>query len=114
EGSQLLGFLVQPRRGELVVDFCAGAGGKTLHLGAMMRSTGRLYAFDVSERRLAKLRPRPARAELSNVHPSLIAHVRDARVKRLAGKVDRVLVDVPCRGLGTLRRNPGLKWRQTP
>lgn len=114
EGSQLLGFLVQPRRGELVVDFCAGAGGKTLHLGAMMRSTGRLYAFDVSERRLAKLKPRAARAGLSNVHPSLIAHERDARVKRLAGKADRVLVDVPCSGLGTLRRNPDLKWRQTP
>lgn len=114
EGSQLLGYLVQPRRGELVVDFCAGAGGKTLQLGAMMRSTGRLYAFDVSERRLAKLKPRMARAGLSNVHPVLIAHERDAKVKRLAGKADRVLVDAPCSGLGTLRRNPDLKWRQNP
>lgn len=114
EGSQVLGFLVQPRRGELVVDFCAGAGGKTLHLGAMMRSTGRLYALDVSERRLVNLKPRAARAGLSNVHPALIAHERDARVKRLAGKADRVLVDVPCSGLGTLRRNPDLKWRQSP
>jgi len=114
EGSQVLGFLVQPKRGELVVDFCAGAGGKTLQLGAMMRSTGRLYAFDVSERRLAKLKPRMARAGLSNVHPVLIAHERDAKVKRLAGKADRVLVDAPCSGLGTLRRNPDLKWRQSP
>ncbi len=114
EGSQLLGYLVQPRRGELVVDFCAGAGGKTLQLGAMMRSTGRLYAFDVSERRLARLKPRMARAGLSNVHPVLIAHERDAKVKRLAGKADRVLVDAPCSGLGTLRRNPGLKWQQSP
>lgn len=114
EGSQLLGFLVQPRRGELVVDFCAGAGGKTLQLGAMMRSTGRLYAFDVSEKRLARLRPRVARAGLSNVHPIQIAHERDAKVKRLAGKADRVLVDAPCSGLGTLRRNPDLKWRQSP
>lgn len=113
EGSQLLGFLVQPKRGELVVDFCAGAGGKTLHLGAMMRSTGRLYAFDVSDKRLAKLKPRMARAGLSNVHPMLIAHENDAKVKRLAGKADRVLVDAPCSGLGTLRRNPDLKWRQT-
>lgn len=114
EGSQILGFLVQPKQGEFVVDFCAGAGGKTLQLGAMMRSTGRLYAFDVAEKRLARLRPRAARASLSNVHPILIAHERDARLKRLAGKADRVLVDVPCSGLGTLRRNPDLKWRQTP
>lgn len=113
EGSQLLGLLVQPKRGDLVVDFCAGAGGKTLQLGAMMRSTGRLYAFDVSEKRLAKLKPRMARAGLSNVHPVLIAHENDAKVKRLAGKADRVLVDAPCSGLGTLRRNPDLKWRQS-
>ncbi len=114
EGSQLLGLLVQPRRGEMVVDFCAGAGGKTLQLGAMMRSTGRLYAFDVSEKRLAKLKPRMARAGLSNVHPVRIEHESDARVKRLAGKADRVLVDAPCTGLGTVRRNPDLKWRQSP
>ena len=114
EGSQLLAMLVDPRRGEMVVDFCAGAGGKTLLLGALMRSTGRLYAFDVADRRLAKLRPRVARAGLSNVHPVCISGENDARVKRLAGKVDRVLVDAPCSGLGTLRRNPDLKWRQTP
>lgn len=114
QGSQLLSFLVQPKRGEMVVDFCAGAGGKTLHLGAMMRSTGRLYALDVSERRLAKLKPRMARAGLTNVHPVCIAHEHDARIKRLAGKADRVLVDAPCSGLGTLRRNPDLKWRQSP
>ena len=98
----------------MVVDFCAGAGGKTLALGAQMRNTGRLYAFDVSGHRLAELKPRLARSGLSNVHPAQIAHERDARVKRLAGKVDRVLVDAPCTGLGTLRRNPDLKWRQTP
>ncbi|MCB1982546.1 MAG: RsmB/NOP family class I SAM-dependent RNA methyltransferase [Rhodoferax sp.] len=114
EGSQLLALLVDAHRGEMVVDFCAGAGGKTLQLGAMMRSTGRLYAFDVSEKRLAKLKPRMARAGLSNVHPVLIAHEADAKVKRLAGKADRVLVDAPCTGLGTLRRNPDLKWRQSP
>jgi len=114
EGSQLLGHLVAPKRGEMVVDFCAGAGGKTLALGAMMRSTGRLYAFDVAEKRLAKLKPRVARSGLSNVHPVLIAGENDTKVKRLAGKIDRVLVDAPCSGLGTLRRNPDLKWRQTP
>jgi 16S rRNA (cytosine967-C5)-methyltransferase len=96
------------------VDFCAGAGGKTLALGASMRSTGRLYAFDVSGHRLDALKPRMARSGLSNVHPAAIAHERDDRVKRLAGKIDRVLVDAPCSGLGTLRRNPDLKWRQKP
>ncbi len=114
EGSQLLGHLLAPKRGEMVVDFCAGAGGKTLLLGALMRSTGRLYAFDVAEKRLAKLKPRLARSGLSNVHPAVIAHENDTHVKRLAGKCDRVLVDAPCSGLGTLRRNPDLKWRQTP
>jgi 16S rRNA (cytosine967-C5)-methyltransferase len=98
----------------MVVDFCAGAGGKTLALGAAMRNTGRLYAFDVSGHRLDALKPRLARSGLSNVHPAQIAHERDERIKRLAGKIDRVLVDAPCSGLGTLRRNPDLKWRQSP
>ncbi|MFA5124068.1 RsmB/NOP family class I SAM-dependent RNA methyltransferase [Zavarzinia sp.] len=114
EGSQLLGILLAPRRSEMVVDFCAGAGGKTLILGALMRSTGRLYAFDVSDKRLAKLKPRAARAGLSNVHPACISGENDTRVKRLQGKADRVLVDAPCSGMGTLRRNPDLKWRQSP
>ncbi len=114
EGSQLLAQLVAAKRGEMVVDFCAGAGGKTLALGAAMRNTGRLYAFDVSDKRLAKLKPRLARSGLSNVHPVVIAHENDAKVKRLAGKIDRVLVDAPCSGLGTLRRNPDIKWRQQP
>jgi 16S rRNA (cytosine967-C5)-methyltransferase len=112
EGSQLLALLVDAKRGEMVVDFCAGAGGKTLALGAAMRSTGRLYAFDTSAGRLDSFKPRMARSGLSNVHPAAIAHERDDRVKRLAGKIDRVLVDAPCTGLGTLRRNPDLKWRQ--
>ncbi len=114
EGSQLLALLTGASRGEMVVDFCAGAGGKTLALGAMMRNTGRLYAWDVSGHRLAALKPRLARSGLSNVHPGVIAHERDERIKRLAGKIDRVLVDAPCSGLGTLRRNPDLKWRQYP
>ena len=112
EGSQLISFLVAPKRYEMVVDFCAGAGGKTLSMGALMRSQGRLYAFDTNERRLANLKPRLARSGLSNVHPQWIAHERDTKVKRLAGKIDRVLVDAPCTGFGTLRRNPDLKWRQ--
>ena len=114
EASQLLAWLVAPRRREMVVDFCAGAGGKTLALGALMRSEGRLYAFDTAQRRLANLAPRLKRSALSNVHPQLIDSEHDARVRRLAGKIDRVLVDAPCTGLGTLRRNPDLKWRHSP
>lgn len=114
EGSQLLGFLLAPKRNDMVVDFCAGAGGKSLMLGAMMNSQGRLYALDVSEKRLTNLKPRLKRSGLSNLHPQLIAHENDSKVKRLAGKIDRVLVDAPCSGLGTLRRNPDLKFRQSP
>ncbi|MDE2311024.1 MAG: RsmB/NOP family class I SAM-dependent RNA methyltransferase [Betaproteobacteria bacterium] len=114
EGSQLLGFLLAPKRNDMVVDFCAGSGGKALMLGAMMRSQGRLYAWDVSEKRLTNLKPRLKRSGLSNLHPQLIAHENDNKVKRLAGKIDRVLVDAPCSGLGTLRRNPDIKFRQSP
>ena len=112
EGSQLLGYLVAPRRRQMVVDFCAGAGGKTLALGAMMHSEGRLYAFDTSDRRLANLKARIKRSGLSNIHPQHIDTETDARIQRLDGKIDRVLVDAPCSGFGTLRRNPDLKWRQ--
>ncbi len=114
EGSQLLGFLLAPKRNDMVVDFCAGAGGKTLMLSAMMNSQGRLYAMDVSEKRLANLKPRLKRSGASNIQPMLIAHENDLKVKRLAGKIDRVLVDAPCSGLGTLRRSPDLKFRQSP
>lgn len=113
EGSQILGLLVEPRRTDLVIDFCAGAGGKTLQLGAAMASRGRLYAFDISDKRLANLTPRLRRSGLSNVHPQRIDGENDAKVKRLRGKADRVLVDAPCTGFGTLRRNPDLKSRQT-
>ena len=114
EGSQLLGLLLAPKRNDMVVDFCAGAGGKTLMLSAMMNSQGRLYAMDVSEKRLANLKPRLKRSGASNIQPMLIAHENDLKVKRLAGKIDRVLVDAPCSGLGTLRRSPDLKFRQSP
>ena len=114
EGSQLLGFLLAPKRNDMVVDFCAGAGGKTLMLSALMSSQGRIYAMDVSEKRLANLKPRLKRSGASNIQPTLVAHENDLKVKRLAGKIDRVLVDAPCSGLGTLRRNPDLKFRQSP
>lgn len=114
EGSQLLALLVAPRRGEMIADFCAGAGGKTLALGALMRNTGRLYAFDVSEKRLHNLGQRLKRSGLSNLHSQVISSESDPKLKRLKGKFNRVLVDAPCSGLGTLRRNPDLKWKQTP
>jgi 16S rRNA (cytosine967-C5)-methyltransferase len=113
EGSQMLCYLLGAKRREMIADFCAGAGGKTLLLGALMQSLGRLYAFDVSDSRLTKFKPRLKRSGLSNVHPQLLTNENDIRVKRLAGKLDRVLVDAPCSGFGTLRRNPDLKWRQS-
>ncbi len=117
EGSQLLAHLVAPKRGQTVVDFCAGAGGKTLALGALMRSTGRVYALDVDAKRLTKLEARRERSGLSNVHAIAIDSEHDSKLQRFigptAGKADRVLVDAPCSGLGTLRRQPDLKWRHT-
>jgi 16S rRNA (cytosine967-C5)-methyltransferase len=114
EGSQLLAQLVAPRRGEMVADFCAGAGGKTLAIGALMRNTGSIYAFDVSEKRLLNLGQRLKRSGLSNLRSQRISNEQDPKLKRLNGKFNRVLVDAPCSGFGTLRRNPDLKWRQTP
>lgn len=114
EGSQLLSHLLAPRRGDMVADFCAGAGGKSLAIGALMRNTGRIYAFDVSEKRLHNLGQRLKRSGLSNLHSQVISSEQDPKLKRLNGKFDRVLVDAPCSGLGTLRRNPDLKWRQAP
>ncbi|WP_180682819.1 RsmB/NOP family class I SAM-dependent RNA methyltransferase [Tepidicella baoligensis] len=114
EGSQLLALLVEPKRHDTVVDFCAGAGGKTLALGALMRNQGRLYAFDTSAHRLEALKPRLARSGITDLQTMVLAHERDERLQRLAGKVDRVLVDAPCSGLGTLRRSPDLKARRKP
>lgn len=111
-GSQLVGLLLDPQAGERVVDFCAGAGGKTLHIGALMEGRGRIDAYDVSARRLQKLGPRLARSGLSNVRAQVIEHERDSKLKKRHAKADRVLVDAPCTGLGTLRRNPDLKFRQ--
>jgi 16S rRNA (cytosine967-C5)-methyltransferase len=111
EGSQLLAWLTAPRRGEMIADYCAGAGGKTLALAMLMRGAGRIYAMDVSAKRLAALAPRAARAGVSNIHSIALSGDNDPRGKRLAGKLERVLVDAPCSGFGTLRRNPDLKWR---
>jgi 16S rRNA (cytosine967-C5)-methyltransferase len=111
EGSQLVTLLLAPRPGERVVDFCAGGGGKTLHASALMENTGTLYACDVSSRRLERMRERLARAGVSNVRTLALESEEDSRLQRHRGTMDAVLVDAPCTGSGTLRRNPDMKWR---
>ena len=113
-GSQLIAHLVAPRRGQTVVDFCAGAGGKTLALAGLLRGTGQVFACDVSAARLQRLRPRLVRSGATNVQPFGIDDENDPKLVRLAGRADAVLVDAPCSGTGTLRRNPDLKWRMHP
>jgi 16S rRNA (cytosine967-C5)-methyltransferase len=114
EGSQIAALLVDARPGMRVVDFCAGAGGKTLALAAGMANRGKLVACDVSERRLERAARRLRRAGVGNVERRALASERDKWVKRHAGGFDRVLVDVPCLGTGTWRRNPDAKWRTRP
>ena len=111
EGSQLIAPLLEPRRGERIVDYCAGAGGKTLHLSALLANSGMLYAFDTSQKRLNRLRERATRAGCDNIRIQTLETGPDNRLKRLYGKIDRVLVDAPCSGTGTVRRSPDIKWR---
>lgn len=110
EGSQLLGFLVGAKPKDKIVDFCAGAGGKSLQLAAQMQNKGSLYACDTSLSRLDRLKPRLTRAGADNIQRCPIASEQDVRLKTLVGS-DAVLVDAPCSGTGTLRRNPDIKWR---
>lgn len=114
EGSQLVAVLVGARPGDQVVDFCAGAGGKSLAIGAEMNNKGRVLATDVSEARLKRMSVRMRRAGLHNVERRTLAHERDPWVRRHKRKFDRVLVDAPCTGTGTWRRAPDAKWRLTP
>lgn len=111
EGSQLLAYLLEIKARESIVDFCAGAGGKTLQLGNLLNNTGSVTAMDVSEKRLAQMKPRLRRAGLDNIRLRVIRDENDVHVKRQRGKIDRVLVDAPCSGSGTLRRNPDIKSR---
>ena len=114
EGSQLAALLADARPGMRVVDFCAGAGGKTLALAATMRNKGKLVACDVSEWRLDRSAQRLRRAGVGNVERRVLASEHYKWVKRHAGTFDRVFVDAPCLGIGTWRRNPDAKWRSTP
>ncbi len=114
EGSQLAALLVDARPGMRVVDFCAGAGGKSLALAACMENRGHLVACDVAERRLERATERLRRAGASMVQRKTLASAHDKWVKRHAGSFDRVLVDAPCSGTGTWRRNPDAIWRLAP
>ncbi len=114
EGSQLISLLTEAKPGQVVVDGCAGGGGKTLHLAALMQGKGRLYAFDVHKARLQELRPRARRADVHNIRLHVLPHNRAPIVQRLYGKADVVLIDAPCSGSGVLRRNPDAAWKITP
>lgn len=114
EGSQVAALLAGARPGMRVVDFCAGAGGKTLALAAGMANRGKLVACDISARRLERAARRLRRAGVGNVERRALTSERDSWVKRHAGGFDRVFVDVPCLGTGTWRRNPDAKWRAQP
>ncbi|HUZ72361.1 MAG TPA: RsmB/NOP family class I SAM-dependent RNA methyltransferase [Stellaceae bacterium] len=114
EGAQLAALLVDAQPGMRVADFCAGAGGKTLALAAAMENRGHLVACDIAERRLERATERLRRAGASIVQRHALASARDKWVKRHGAGFDRVLVDAPCTGTGTWRRNPDAKWRLTP
>ena len=111
EGSQLVAMLLDARPGERVADFCAGAGGKTLAIAAQMNNKGRVVACDVNEARLKRCAERLRGAGLHNAETRLLASETDRWVKRHKGGFDRVLVDAPCTGTGTWRRNPDARWR---
>src|SRR5205823_2715004 len=113
EGSQIAALLADARPGMRVVDFCAGAGGKTLALAAGMANRGKLVACDVSGHRLERAARRLRRAGVNNAERRVLTSERDKWVKRHAGSFDRVFLDVPCLGTGTWRRNPDAKWRAT-
>lgn len=114
EGSQLAALLTDAQPGMRVVDFCAGAGGKTLALAASMANRGHLVACDVSARRLERATQRLRRTGASIVRRQPLTSHRDKWVKRHAQSFDRVLIDAPCTGTGTWRRNPDAKWRLKP
>lgn len=112
EGSQMVALVAAAQPGEQVADFCAGAGGKTLALGASMNNKGRIVAMDVLGGRLERAKERFRRAGLHNIETRALTSERDKYVKRAAGKFDLVLVDAPCSGVGTWRRDPDKRWRQ--
>jgi 16S rRNA (cytosine967-C5)-methyltransferase len=113
EGSQLAALLAAAKPGQQVIDLCAGAGGKTLALAATMQNHGQLYATDTDKRRLAPIHERLARSGARNVQVRTPKSVGN-EIADLAGRADLVLIDAPCTGIGTWRRNPDAKWRVRP
>jgi len=111
-GSQSIARFLQVESGMRVIDACAGGGGKTLHLSALMKNKGRLIAMDTVEWKLEELKKRARRAGAGNIETRLIDSSKV--IKRLENSVDRLLLDVPCSGLGVLKRNPDAKWKLTP
>ncbi|MCF7675344.1 MAG: RsmB/NOP family class I SAM-dependent RNA methyltransferase [Akkermansiaceae bacterium] len=110
-GSQWIAPMLDPQPGERVIDACSGAGGKSLHLAALMQNDGRVFAMDVDARKLGELERRAKRAGATCVKPKPIT---PTTAPEFAGVGDRLLIDAPCSGLGTLRRQPDLKWRLKP
>lgn len=110
EGSQIVSLLANPDSGAVVIDACAGAGGKSLHLAELMQDEGNLIAIDVDAGRLRELDRRARRAGIRCIKPVLAG---DFSLDSFVGKADLVLIDAPCSGVGTIRRNPGFKWSVT-
>lgn len=111
EGSQILAMLCGVKPGEWVVDFCAGAGGKTMALAAEMQNKGRIWACDTETTRLENARKRLRRADIHCVETKVLNNENDEWVKKHQGKADCVLIDAPCSGVGTWRRNPFARWQ---
>lgn len=114
EGSQMVALVTDAQPSHKVIDFCAGAGGKTLAIAAEMKNKGRVLAWDTSEKRLGQITVRLRRSGVGNVQTHVLSSESDQFIKRHKASADRVLVDAPCSGTGTWRRNPDLKWRFTP
>jgi 16S rRNA (cytosine967-C5)-methyltransferase len=110
--SQCVAPFLQPKAGQRVIDACAGTGGKTLHVASLMNNKGRLLGMDVAEWRLEELRKRARRAGVHNMETRVIDSVKT--IRKLNGTADCLLLDVPCSGLGVLKRNPDAKWKLKP
>jgi 16S rRNA (cytosine967-C5)-methyltransferase len=110
--SQKVATLLDPKPGMRIVDACAGAGGKSLHLAALMENKGQVIAMDIHDYKLAELKRRARRGGVHNIETRLIDSSK--AIKKLIEKADKVLIDAPCTGLGVLRRNPDTKWKLTP